>query len=209
MKEQLMNVMQNDSLAAKLAEGHAYKRSVAGDKLVDSELVDGSLVDSTERTISDTNNSIGKVIRDFVETVPWEVWVIILVALLAFILYRLYARGLLGWGFSAAKVKVDEADNIYEIDFDKDTQEAMARGDYAALLRLVYLRTLRSLDEAGRIVWRIYKTPSQYDDEMAKPAFHEMTREFVKVRYGKYPADKALYEQMLSWQQQVMEGGAS
>ena len=116
---------------------------------------------------------------------------------------------MLGWGFSSAKVEVDEADNIYEIDFDKDTHEAMARGDYAALLRLVYLRTLRSLDEAGRIVWRIYKTPSQYDDEMAKPAFHQMTREFVKVRYGKYPADKALYEQMLSWQQQVMEGGAS
>lgn len=209
MKEQLMNVMQNDTLAEQLAKGHAYKRSLAGDKLVDGGLMDGGLVDSTERTISDTNNSITKVMRDIIEAVPMEVWVIILVILLAFILYRLYARGLLGAGFSAAKVKVDEADNIYEIDFDKDTQEAMKKGDYAALLRLVYLRTLRSLDEAGRIVWRIYKTPSQYDDEMAKPAFHEMTREFVKVRYGKYPADKALYEQMLSWQQQVMEGGAS
>ena len=209
MKEQLMNVMQNDSLAEKLAEGHAYKRSVAGDKLVDGGLMDGNFVDSAERTVSDADNSIYKVMRDIIEAVPMEVWVIILVILLAFILYRLYARGLLGWGFSATKVKVDEADNVYEIDFDKDTQEAMKRGDYAALLRLVYLRTLRSLDEAGRIVWRIYKTPSQYDDEMAKPAFHEMTREFVKVRYGKYPADKALYEQMLSWQQQVMEGGAS
>ena len=205
MREQLMNVMQNDTLAAKLAKGHEYKRSLVGDELPD----DGSLVDSAGKTVNDTSDSLSHMVKDFVEAVPWPVWVIILVALLAFVLYRLYARGLLGWGFSSAKVEVDEADNIYEIDFDKDTHEAMARGDYAALLRLVYLRTLRSLDEAGRIVWRIYKTPSQYDDEMAKPAFHQMTREFVKVRYGKYPADKALYEQMLSWQRQVMEGGAS
>ena len=205
MREQLMNVMQNDTLAAKLAKGHEYKRSLVGDELSD----DGSLVDSAGKTVNDTSDSLSHMVKDFVEAVPWPVWVIILVALLAFVLYRLYVRGMLGWGFSSAKVEVDEADNIYEIDFDKDTHEAIVRGDYAALLRLVYLRTLRSLDEAGRIVWRIYKTPSQYDDEMAKPAFHQMTREFVKVRYGKYPADKALYEQMLSWQRQVMEGGAS
>ena len=203
MKEQLMNVMQNDTLVANLAKDHDYKRSLAGDKLMD-----GKLMDSAEQTTNDAENSLEQAITDIIETVPWEVWVIILSILLAFVLYRLYASGMLGMGFSSAKVNVDEADNIYEIDFEKDTQEALAKGDYATLLRLVYLRTLRSLDEAGRIVWRIYKTPSQYDAEMGKPAFHQMTHEFVKVRYGKYPADKALYEQMLSWQRQVMEGGA-
>lgn len=199
-----MDVMQNDSLAAELAKGHGYKRSLAGDKLKD-----GDFFDSVNQAVNDVDHNFRDALRDFIEAVPTEVWFILLLAFLAFIFYRLYLRGMLGWGFTSKKVEVGEDDNIYEIDFDKDNQEAMAKGDYAALVRLVYLRTLRSLDQAQRIVWRIYKTPSQYDEEMAMPAFHQMTREFVKVRYGKYPADKALYEQMLSWQQQVLEGGHS
>lgn len=204
MKKGLMDVMQNDSLAAELAKGHGYKRSLAGDKLKD-----GDFFDSVNQAVNDADHNFRDALRDFIEAVPTEVWFILLLAFLAFIFYRLYLRGMLGWGFTSKKVEVGEDDNIYEIDFDKDNQEAMAKGDYAALVRLVYLRTLRSLDQAQRIVWRIYKTPSQYDEEMAKPAFHQMTREFVKVRYGKYPADKALYEQMLSWQQQLLEGGHS
>lgn len=204
MKKGLMDVMQNDSLAAELAKGHGYKRSLAGDKLKD-----GDFFDSVNQAVNDVDHNFRDALRDFIEAVPTEVWFILLLAFLAFIFYRLYLRGMLGWGFTSKKVEVGEDDNIYEIDFDKDNQEAMAKGDYAALVRLVYLRTLRSLDQAQRIVWRIYKTPSQYDEEMAMPAFHQMTREFVKVRYGKYPADKALYEQMLSWQQQVLEGGHS
>lgn len=208
MKEWL-KVMQDDSLAAELAQGHDYKRSLAGNHLVDGELMDGNLADQAGNTMEDTVGGIEQVISDMVNAVAWQVWVILLVVLLAFILYRLYARGLLGMGFSSARVEVDEADNIYEIDFDHETDEAVARSDHAALVRLVYLRTLRSLDEVGRIVWRIYKTPSQYDKEVGARPFHLMTQEFVKVRYGKYPADKMLHEQMLAWQREVMKGGAS
>ena len=205
----LMNVMQNDSLAARLAQGHDYKRSLVGDKQVAGGLVDGDWVDKAGDTVSDTNQGFIDGLKDFLEIFPWQVWVILILILLALILYRMFARGFLGWGFSSAKIEVNEEDNIYEIDFDKDMEDAVKRSDYAALVRLVYLRTLRSLDEAQRIVWRIYKTPSQYDAEVGKPAFHQMTREFVKVRYGRYPADKSLHEQMLSWQRQVLEGGAS
>lgn len=205
---EVMKVMQNDSLAAELAKGHDYKRSLAGDDLVE-DLMDGTLPDTAENTLEDTLYNIEQKLSDFFSAVPWQVWAVVALVLLALFFYRLYERGLLGKGFSAEKVEVDEADNIYEIDFNQETDDAVARGDYAALVRLVYLRTLRSLDEAGRIVWRIYKTPSQYGREVGMSAFNRMTKAFVRVRYGKYPAGKALYEQMLVWQRQVLEGGAS
>ena len=87
--------------------------------------------------------------------------------------------------------------------------DAILHGDHAQLVRLVYLSTLRSLDEAGRIAWRIYKTPSQYAREMHQDEFSKMTYHFQRVRYGKFGATPALYEQMKELQGKVLKGGES
>ena len=201
----VMTVMLNDSLAATLAKGHNYKRSLAGADLDD----DGNLITQMDHSINSTTNSVENVISDIVNAIPWQIYVILGVIFLAWIAYLILRNGMLGMGYSNVKIEPDEADNIYDIDFDHETASALSLGNYAQLVRQVYLRTLHTLDQEGRIVWRIYKTPTQFASEVGTAEFRKMTRQFLRVRYGKFPADKTLYDQMLAWQHQVLKGGAS
>ena len=203
--KQLAMVMNNDSVAATLAQGHDYKRSLVGDDLAD----DGSVVNAVDSAVSNSTSKVMDAIGEFFQSLPWPVYVVLALVAAAFVAYTLYRRGMLGWGFSEQKVVADDADDIYEIDLEGETEAALRDGDHAALVRLTYLSTLRSLDEAGRIEWRIYKTPTQLAREVRMQPFYEMTRHFLRVRYGKFPANQALYEQMLTWREQVMKGGAS
>lgn len=203
--KQLSMVMNNDSVAAILARGHDYKRSLVGDELKE----DGNVVNAVDKAVSDSTNEFMKTISEFFQSLPWVVYVVLAIVAAAFLAYQLYRRGMLGWGFSEQKVVAEDADDIYEIDIPGETDAALRTGDHAALVRLTYLSTLRRLDEAGRIEWRIHKTPTQFAREVRMKPFNDMTRHFLRVRYGKFPANRELYEQMLEWQKQVMKGGAS
>jgi hypothetical protein len=75
-------------------------------------------------------------------------------------------------------------------------ERALSLGDYSDALRLRYLLTLRFLADGGHVVWKLYKTPTQYAHEAAVSEFGEMTRFFLRVRYGKYPADEAMYRKV-------------
>ena len=105
-------------------------------------------------------------------------------------------------GFVAA-----DGEDIYDIDYEREMKSAMHAGDYSTMVRLIYLRTLRTLDEEGRIVWRIYKTPTEYAAELRQPAFATMTRHFLRVRYGRFGASEALCEEMRALQAEVEKGG--
>ena len=203
--KQLAIVMNNDSLAAVLAQGHDYKRSLAGDELDE----DGNVVNAVDRVVTNSTNEFMDAISDFFQSLPWVVYVVLAIVAAAFLACLLYRRGVLGWGFSEQKVVAEDADDIYEIDIPGETDAALRAGDHAALVRLTYLSTLRRLDEVGRIEWRIHKTPTQFAREVRMKPFNDMTRHFLRVRYGKFPASRELYEQMLGWQEQVMKGGAS
>jgi len=100
-------------------------------------------------------------------------------------------------------------DTIYGIDFEAEIREALAAGDYRQAVRLVYLQTLSYLQDKGRIDWQPSKTPSQYMRQVNQPAFGQLTRLFVLVRYGNFEADEAIFQQMKSHQEAVMgKGGA-
>ena len=76
-------------------------------------------------------------------------------------------------------------------------------------MRLLYLQTLKRLDEEGRIDWQLYKTPTQYIYEVKSPAFRQLTHHFLRVRYGNFEADETLFRTMRSLQDEVQKGGAS
>ena len=114
----------------------------------------------------------------------------------------------------------DTEDTIYGVDFDTAISQAVGREDYREAVRLVYLRTLKALSDAHQIDWQLFKTPSQYVREFsvscspcsgaaaaaasspaaatptaASPAaFRMLTAHFLRVRYGNFPATRALYD---------------
>lgn len=98
--------------------------------------------------------------------------------------------------------QADEAaeDTIYGIDFDAAISEAADREDYREAVRLVYLRTLKVLSDAGQIDWQPWKTPTQYASELTVAsdvaAFRILTAYFLRVRYGNYPATRPLYDEV-------------
>ena len=100
-----------------------------------------------------------------------------------------------------------EEDTIYGIDFDADIAQMAKTGDWRQAVRLVYLQTLRRLSDGGFIDWQPSKTPSQYVSEVADEAFAAMSAQFVRVRYGNFPADESLFLEMKALQKQLEKGG--
>ncbi len=190
-------IMQNDSLAARLFQGHDYKRDLAGEMLQESEKAHLPSVPPEDGPDS---------LLLFLQAVPWVVWALLGVLILSFFLLWLYRSGLIERTRHAA---VALSDNIHEIDFDSEFAEALRKKDYAALVRLVYLSTLHTLDEQGRIVWRIHKTPMEYVAETGDASLMTMTHHFVKVRYGHFAATQGLYDEMSRLQSDIVKGGES
>lgn len=89
-----------------------------------------------------------------------------------------------------------DEDNIYGVDFEKEIADGRKRGDWRRVVRMIYLRTLRVLADGKIIDWRPSKTPTQYTYEVRTDEFRQMTREFLRVRYGGFPADEAMAENM-------------
>ena len=74
-------------------------------------------------------------------------------------------------------------------------------------MRLVYLQTLKYLEDEGKIEWQASKTPSQYVRQMNMPAFTKLSRHFINVRYGNFEATSEVYNQVTMLQSEIMRGG--
>ncbi|NDW12285.1 DUF4129 domain-containing protein [Bacteroides sp. 214] len=91
-------------------------------------------------------------------------------------------------------------DSIYRVDFAEDIEKALASGDYKEAVRLLYLQTLKALDDKQIIDWQLHKTPTEYVYEVkqgkGRTVFQTMTRLFLQVRFGNFDADEPLFERM-------------
>lgn len=86
-------------------------------------------------------------------------------------------------------------DTIYGVDFSAEIAKAIKQNNYREAVRLVYLQTLKALTDDKKIDWQPFKTPSQYVREMPVADFRKLTNIFMKVRYGDFKADEALYRE--------------
>lgn len=100
-----------------------------------------------------------------------------------------------------------QEDTIYGIDFSKDIQRALSVGDYRQAMRLLYLQTLKYLEDTGQIHWLPSLTPDQYVRQVRQPAFTALSHHFIRVRYGNFQADAALFKEMQQLQSVIMKGG--
>ena len=127
---------------------------------------------------------------------------VVVVGVVVWYLWR-YHPGLFKCQGNVQQAYGDVEDNIYGVDFDTAISRAVGREDYREAIRLVYLKTLKTLADANLIDWQLYKTPSQYVRELAASplsnggaAFRTLTAHFLRVRYGNYQATRQLYDEL-------------
>jgi hypothetical protein len=89
-------------------------------------------------------------------------------------------------------------ENIHEIDFELNIDQAIAQHNYRLAVRLLYLKALKQLSDAQLIHWQIDKTNAAYVNELANPqqreAFAVLTRQFEYVWYGEFAINKQAFQ---------------
>ena len=109
--------MRDDSLAARLFSGHDYKGSLAGDSLVDHDRL-RDMGEQAEQAAQDTNSSFFDSLAAFFASIPWVVYAVLGVILVAFLVYWAFRSGLLHVD-GVKRGAAETADDIYEIDYDE------------------------------------------------------------------------------------------
>lgn len=93
----------------------------------------------------------------------------------------------------AAMPYSESLENIHEISFDTEIENALAQRNYKLAVRLLYLASLKQLNDARLIHWQIDKTNKAYLDELnnadQRQSFAVLTRQFEYVWYGNFPVD--------------------
>ncbi|AKD53590.1 DUF4129 domain-containing protein [Spirosoma radiotolerans] len=95
---------------------------------------------------------------------------------------------------SAGLAYENTAEDIHEIDFDTAIDEAVSHRNFRLAVRLLYLKTIKQLTDAGRIAYKPEKTNRQYVYELANSPlqadFERLTAQFEFVWYGDFPIDE-------------------
>jgi hypothetical protein len=94
----------------------------------------------------------------------------------------------------------ESPENIHEISFDEAIKNAVNNKDYRLAVRLLYLKSLKKLNDTGRITWIPNKTNSTYVNELKSADLRErfklLTNRFEYVWYGGSDIDFTLFEKI-------------
>jgi len=104
-------------------------------------------------------------------------------------------------GTSKSIVAYDESiEDIHAIDLDIEIEKATNQQNYRFAVRLLYLRLLKQLSDAGLIHWEINKTNSVYITELTnieqRDSFTQITRQFEYIWYGGLIIDVRVFERI-------------
>jgi hypothetical protein len=124
------------------------------------------------------------------------------IAAIVFIVLKLAGvdvRGLIKRKPADARIPFTETlENIHEIDFDLNIDQAIAEHNYRLAVRLLYLRALKQLNDAQLINWQIDKTNAAYINELTnanqREAFAVLTRQFEFVWYGEFAINSQAFQ---------------
>jgi len=120
-----------------------------------------------------------------------------LAALIIFVLVKtagLDLRVVFGRSKPAQIPFYESHDNIHEIDFHEEIQQAINSGNYRLAVRLCYLSSLKKLSDQSLINWQPEKTNQTYiseiEDVSVKKQFSVLTRQFEYIWYGEFFIDE-------------------
>jgi hypothetical protein len=102
-----------------------------------------------------------------------------------------------GKSVSATLPYNEYTENIHEINMDDELEKAINVRNYRLAVRLLYLKSLKQLNDAGLIHWEINKTNSDYSSELQdfdqRLAFNLLTRQFEYIWYGEFNIDADVF----------------
>jgi hypothetical protein len=135
------------------------------------------------------------------------------VVFVAFILFKITginAIQIIRGNSKAITVPYTESlENIHELDFENEIDNAIANNNYRLAVRLLYLSSLKHLNETGLINWQLEKTNSAYISELPegekRKAFSMLTRQFEYVWYGNFHIDGNVFKSVRSSFQQFKQ----
>lgn len=141
----------------------------------------------------------------------WYLWLIVALVVIGIIIAIVVVRNryLLRLKENTDSGYVVTDDTIYGIDFEQQIKSALGRDDYRTALRMIYLQTLKWLDDNHHIHWQPQKTPSQYVREYRCAPFNTLTTLFIRIRYGGFEANRALIDEALRMRTAVCQDDAS
>lgn len=126
----------------------------------------------------------------------------IVVALLIFIIIKLAGLNISNiFRREPAVIQVpysESLENIHQITFEEEIEKALNQRNYRLAIRLLYLSTLKQLNDAHLIHWQLEKTNSTYLNELSdvgqRQSFGVLTRQFEYVWYGDFPVDRQSFQ---------------
>jgi hypothetical protein len=103
---------------------------------------------------------------------------------------------------AAGLANTNNVENIHKINFDSGIEKAEAAHNYRLAVRLLYLKCLKQLSDAGHIRWEINKTNSDYLNELSNQeqriAFQLLTQQFEYIWYGEFTLDASVFKKINS-----------
>jgi hypothetical protein len=124
------------------------------------------------------------------------------VAALVFFIFKAQGINLLGMfrkKSTSAPIPYSEFfEDINAINFYEEIESAIAKANYRFAVRLLYLKCLKHLSNAGLIDWQIDKTNNTYISELKnqqqQDAFRMLTLQFEYVWYGEFLIDQQAFK---------------
>ena len=122
--------------------------------------------------------------------------------IILFIIRKLFGTDLKTLFYKNSEVATLEyetiTENIHELNYNTEIQEAIQKGNYRKAVRLYYLKSLKALADKEIIKWQIDKTNGDYRREVSQSnyarSFGEITKLFDYIWYGEFPIDKSLFD---------------
>jgi len=161
-------------------EARAEARDILGDRRFQSE--------PAPRPLRGVLKWIGdrlEPVADFFNTIPWFIWLLIAIGLLAFLVTvlapRLQARraGRSGGVGTARPAKAEDPDAL-----EREAVEAERAGDYERAVRLRFRAGLLRLGKRGTIEYRPSVTVGEVRRAVASDDFEHLAETFEEVAYG-------------------------
>ncbi len=126
------------------------------------------------------------------------------VAILVFLVTKLPGMELVnlltGRPKSVALPYDESLENIHEISFDAEIERAVTSHNYRLAVRLLYLKCLKQLSDAGTIHWQPEKTNAAYLAEIASgepyEEFSALTSQFEYIWYGNFSLNGRAFDRI-------------
>jgi hypothetical protein len=121
-------------------------------------------------------------------------WLLIIAGLVAVVIWYLASSNIHLFRKPAAVIVSEDeslsAEDIRELDYEKEIASAIASGNFRLATRLLYLSTLKQLEASGLISFKPEKTNHDYLLELRETNhyrnFFRLTRDFEYVWYGQF-----------------------